>query len=46
MLIVEQKNNDVKFHNTEPNAAGNYLIKMGMQLRKNYGGDWILDWPA
>jgi len=45
MVIVEQKNNDVKFHGGESNAASNYLQNLGMVLRKDYGGDHIMDWP-
>lgn len=46
MVIVEQKGNDAKFHGGSANAAGQYLQNMGMILRKNYGGDWIMDWPG
>lgn len=45
MIIVEQKNNDVKFHGGEANAASKYLQKHGMRLIRDYGGDHVLDWP-
>lgn len=45
MVIVEQKGNDQKFHGGDRNAASKYLQNLGMVLRKDYGGDHILDWP-
>lgn len=45
MMIIEQKGNDAKFHGGALNAAGQYLLDMGARLIKNYGGDWIMDFP-
>jgi FkbM family methyltransferase len=45
MIVVEQKNNDVKFHGGERNAASTFLRRLGMRLIKDYGGDHILRFP-
>jgi FkbM family methyltransferase len=45
VVIVEQKGNDAKFHNSEANAAGEYLRSLGMKLIRNFSGDWIMQFP-
>jgi FkbM family methyltransferase len=45
VIIVEQKGNDAKFHDSEANAAGEYLRSLGMKLIRNFSGDWIMQFP-